>query len=64
MTLARLIAHVALGQSRKIAHVLKELDEAPNGAPKSAFKGARKLLKAKTHGDRYHRDGWMFQVIS
>ena len=64
MALARLIAHVALGQSRKISHVLKELDEKPKNAPKSAFKGARKLLKAKTQEDIYHRDGWVFQVIS
>ncbi|MEH6740963.1 MAG: hypothetical protein V7695_20815, partial [Sulfitobacter sp.] len=62
--LARLIAHVALGQSRKIAHVLTELDEKPKNAPSSSFKGARKLLKAKTQDDIYHRDGWMFQIIS
>jgi hypothetical protein len=62
--LARLIAHVALGQSRKIVHVLNSLDEEPKKAPKSAIRSARKLLKAKGKEDAYHRDGWMFQVIS
>lgn len=62
--LARLIAQVALGQSRRVSHVLRQLEEKPSKAPITGFEGARKLLCAKNQEDAYHRDGWMFQVIS
>lgn len=62
--LAKLIAHVALGQSRTVVKVLSDLGDKPKKGPRSAVKGARKLLEAKTKEEEYHRDGWMFQVIS
>jgi hypothetical protein len=61
--LAHQIARVALGQSR---HVQKILAGAALGAPpttQNAAAGAVELLTV-AGGDPWHRDGWMFQVLS
>ena len=63
-TLADLIARVAIGQSRVVERVLRATDALPSGYPKGGFAGARDLLSVETGKDPYHRDGWVFQVIS
>lgn len=63
-TLADLVARVALGQSRHVARILKETgcdDVVPR---ETAFVGARRKLSVATGKKPFHRDGWLFQVIS
>tara|TARA_R110001606_G_scaffold376290_1_gene534911 strand:+ start:216 stop:983 length:768 start_codon:yes stop_codon:yes gene_type:complete len=62
--LAEMIARVAIGQSRVVERVLRETDALSNVFPKSGFDGARELLSENPSKDPYHRDGWVFQVIS
>lgn len=63
--LAELIARVALGQAR---HVSKILASAGGGTPPipidDAWSAAVKMLTIPVGGDHWHRDGWMFQVMS
>jgi len=62
--LAQQIARVALGQSR---HVQKILAGASLGAPpstKNSAAGAIELLTVAEGEEPWHRDGWMFQVLS
>ncbi|MFM0363054.1 hypothetical protein [Paraburkholderia sediminicola] len=64
LVLAQQIARVALGQSR---HVQKILAGAALGVPsttKNAAEGAIELLSVAKGEDPWHRDGWMFQVLS
>lgn len=61
--LATMLARVALGQYRHILRILRETECATPGAVDSAFTGARKLLTV-TDDYPWHRDGWVFQVIS
>lgn len=63
-SLARLIARVAIGQSRIVEKILRDTNSKTSKYPKSGFKGARELLTVKAGADPYHRDGWMFQVIA
>ncbi|MBR9806486.1 MAG: hypothetical protein GYB49_04585 [Alphaproteobacteria bacterium] len=63
-TLALHIAKVALGQARHVARILRETDCAAVAAPKSAYAGARDVLTVQAGEKPYHRDGWIFQVIS
>lgn len=62
--LARLIARVALGQSRYAERILRETGFTGPKAKESTLQGAIKLLTAANPDDPYHRDGWMFQVMS
>jgi hypothetical protein len=62
--LASIIARVAIGQSRVAEAILKETGSSPTNYPKSGFDAARDLLTVKTNEKPYHRDGWVFQVIS
>lgn len=62
--LAKLIARVALGQSRYAERILRETGFAGPKAKESTLQGAIKLLTAANPDDPYHRDGWMFQVMS
>lgn len=62
--LARLIARVALGQSRYAERILKETGFTGPRAKESTLQGAIKLLTAVNPDEPYHRDGWMFQVMS
>ncbi|MGB3027648.1 hypothetical protein [Paradevosia shaoguanensis] len=62
--LAKLIARVALGQSRYAERILKETGFLPPKTADTTLKGAIKLLTAKNPAKPYHRDGWMFQVMS
>ncbi|WP_116653551.1 hypothetical protein [Pelagibacterium sediminicola] len=62
--LARLIARVALGQSYFVERILKETGFAGPKAQENMLAGAIELLTAVNPDDPYHRDGWMFQVMS
>ena len=62
--LAERVARVALGQYRHIAQVLEGLTgTAPVGSAQHAADALKKLKVAK-NGDPWHRDGWLFQMIS
>ncbi|MBS4153040.1 hypothetical protein [Cobetia sp. MC34] len=62
--LSSLIAHIALGQSRSVEKILKETGSNFPNTLGSAITGARGLLTRKSAEDPYHRDGWLFQIIS
>jgi len=62
--LAILIARVALGQYRHVMKILHETECTAYAPASSALQGAIDLLTAKNDKDPYHRDGWLFQVIS
>ncbi|OMP95552.1 hypothetical protein [Raoultella terrigena] len=62
--LAELVARVAIGQARVVERTLRATDALAQGYPKGGFEGARELLSVKSGQDTYHRDGWVFQVIS
>ncbi len=61
--LARHLARVALGQYRHVAKVLAATQVADVVPVASAYEGARSLLILK-QAEPWHRDGWVFQVIS
>ena len=61
--LAKLVARVALGQSRYALKILQETGCQAYAPTDSALDGAIKLLSPGKK-DPYHRDGWVFQVIS
>jgi len=62
--LAKLIANVAIGQSRTVERILRATGDLPARYPKGGFAGACKLLTVGTSEKTYHRDGWIFQVIA
>lgn len=62
--LAEMIARVALGQSRAVERILSATDALPADYPVGGFAGAMALLTVEDGADVYHRDGWVFQVIS
>lgn len=61
--LAHHIARVTLGQYRHVAKVLAATGASALRPHETAFTGARSLL-ISTQKDPWHRDGWIFQVIS
>ena len=62
--LVEMIARVALGQSRSVEGILRATDALPADYPTGGFVGAKALLLVEEGVDPYHRDGWVFQVIS
>ena len=62
--LAELVAHIALGQYRHVLHILSETDCIAAAPTQSALEGARQLLTVPPGADPFHRDGWLFQVVS
>lgn len=63
--LAELIAHVALGQARHVSKILLNVGAA--ALPTSmdeAWSAAEQMLTVPVGADPWHRDGWMFQVMS
>lgn len=62
--LASIIARVAIGQSRVAERILKATSSSHVNYPKSGYDAARQLLTVKSGEKPYHRDGWVFQVIS
>lgn len=62
--LAHMIACVALGQSRYVRRVLSETGFQSPDPKETELAGAIKLLTAIDPDEPWHRDGWLFQVIS
>ncbi|MGO7611073.1 hypothetical protein ACC689_07275 [Rhizobium ruizarguesonis] len=62
--LARLVARVALGQSHFAKRILVETGFRSPTPSSSTLEGAVRLLSASNPKEPYHRDGWLFQVIS
>lgn len=62
--LAKLVARVALGQSHYALRVLQETGFIGPKAAATTLPGAIALLTAANPKEPYHRDGWLFQVIS
>ena len=62
--LAKLVARVALGQHRHVQRILLETDCSAYSPTPTALEGAKKLLTAVNEETPWHRDGWLFQVIS
>jgi len=60
--LAQQIARVALGQSYHVEKILAGVAVPPPPTGTSVIQGAVAMLTAGA--DPYHRDGWMFQVMS
>jgi hypothetical protein len=61
--LAQYIARVALGQSHHVEAILADATGSPSKAGDAAKKAAVKMLTADSETP-WHRDGWLFQVIS
>jgi len=59
-----LIARGALGQSRAVERILSATNGLPADYPTGGFAGAMAPLTVEEGADPYHRDGWVFQVIS
>lgn len=62
--LAKLVAQVALGQSHYALRVLKETGFVGPKTAASTLPGAIALLTATNPDKPFHRDGWLFQIIS
>lgn len=62
--LAELVARVALGQSRYVQRVLSETGFPAPNPKETALEGAIKLLTATDPKKPWHRDGWLFQIMS
>lgn len=62
--LALNIARVAMGQSRHVQKILAGASLSALPSTKNAAKGAIELLTVESGADPWHRDGWMFQVMS
>jgi hypothetical protein len=62
--LATLVARVALGQEHYARRILKETGFTGALAKTTALAGAVRLLTAVDPVEPWHRDGWLFQVIS
>lgn len=62
--LASLVARVALGQYEHVLNVLEKTNCVAYAPAPTALKGATKLLTAKNPEEPWHRDGWLFQVVS
>lgn len=62
--LAELIARVALGQARHVKKILLNIGAALTVPVDDAWAAAVNMLTVPTGTDPWHRDGWMFQVMS
>ena len=62
--LADMVARVALGQSRYVRRVLRETGFESPDPKETELAGAIKLLTATDPDEPWHRDGWLFQVMS
>lgn len=61
---AELIARVAIGQAQHVAKVLNSIKCVAYSPAPSVKNGAIGLLTAKSAEDPYHRDGWLFQILT
>lgn len=62
--LAELIARVALGQARHVSKILLNIGNALPVPVDDAWAAAAKMLTVPVGTNPWHRDGWMFQVMS
>lgn len=62
--LAELIARVALGQARHVEKILRAIGTAVPVPVDDAWTAATKMLTVPVDTDPWHRDGWIFQVMS
>lgn len=62
--LVELIARVALGQHSLVSRILESTHCRRFVPVKSAIEGAKKLLTVPAGKPPWHRDGWLFQVMS
>lgn len=62
--LADLVARVALGQHRMVLRILEETGYSACSKAPTALRGAINLLTANDPEEPWHRDGWLFQVMS
>ena len=62
--LAELIARVALGQARHVNKILLNIAAALPAPMDDAWAAAVKMLTVPAGTEHWHRDGWMFQVMS
>lgn len=62
--LADLVARVAIGQYRNVQSILKGTDSTVFAPTLTQIEGAIRLLTADDPENPWHRDGWVFQVIS
>ena len=62
--LADLIARVALGQYRHVLNILSQTGCIAYAPTPSALEGAIRVLTAEDDDKPWHRNGWLFQVIS
>lgn len=62
--LAELIARVALGQASHVAKILRGVTGQQAPEFNSAIPSAIRMLTLSPGADPWHRDGWMFQVMS
>lgn len=63
--LAEHVARVTLGQYRHVAQVLSGLNALSSTVSSTSFvEDAKGKLEVASNGDPYHRDGWLFQIIS
>ena len=62
--LAELIARVALGQHNLVERILENTDCRRFVPATTALANAKRLLTVPDGKDPWHRDGWLFQVIS
>lgn len=62
--LARMVARIALGQSRHVAAILTCIDKKAPSTRADTAAGAITMLTVPVGTDPYHRDGWVFQAIS
>jgi hypothetical protein len=64
IVLAGQIARVAIGQSRQVAKILAGARVKLLPVSQGAIEGAIKLLTVPNDKPPWHRDGWMFQIMS
>jgi len=62
--LAEQVAGVALGQYRHVAKILEDLNIQPKITTAQHAANAIQKLQVAKDGSPWHRDGWIFQVIS
>lgn len=62
--LAEFIARVALGQARHVSKILLAIGGSLPVPTDDAWTAAVTMLTLPTSADPWHRDGWMFQVMS
>ncbi len=64
LDLARQIAAVAVGQSRHVERIFARTAAGPPSPSSAAVIGAAVAMLTAPADDPYHRDGWVFQIIS